>query len=63
VAQLLKTADVRSVVRREMQARKSTRRAVLLAARKDAVENRRQLFPILRALHVYAAGMAVESAV
>jgi glycerol-3-phosphate O-acyltransferase len=38
VAQLLKTADVRSVVRREMQARQSTRRAALLAARKDAVE-------------------------
>jgi glycerol-3-phosphate O-acyltransferase len=38
VTQLLKTADVRSVVRREMQASKSTRRAALLAARKDAVE-------------------------
>jgi glycerol-3-phosphate O-acyltransferase len=38
VAQLLKTADVRGVVRREMQANKSTRRAALLAARKDAVE-------------------------
>ena len=38
VAQLLKTADVRGVVRREMQARGWTRRAALLAARKDAVE-------------------------
>src|ERR1700722_2141738 len=38
VAQLLRTADVRSVVRREMQARGSTRRAALLAARKDAIE-------------------------
>jgi len=38
VAQLLKTADVRGVVRREMQARGSTRRAALLAARKYAVE-------------------------
>ncbi len=38
VAQLLKSADVRSVVRREMQARKAPRRAVLLAARKYAVE-------------------------
>jgi len=38
VAQLLKTADVRSVVRREMQERKSPRRAALLAARKYAVE-------------------------
>jgi glycerol-3-phosphate O-acyltransferase len=38
VAQLLKTADVRGVVRREMQARGSTRRTALLAARKHAVE-------------------------
>src|ERR1700728_4314036 len=38
VAQLLKTADVRSVVRREMQVRGITRRAALLAARKYAVE-------------------------
>jgi len=38
VAQLLKTADVRSVVRREMQARGWSRRAALLAARKYAVE-------------------------
>jgi glycerol-3-phosphate O-acyltransferase len=38
VAQLLKTADVRAVVRREMQARGISRRAALLAARKDAVE-------------------------
>ncbi len=38
VTQLLKTADVRSVVRREMRARGSTRRAALLAARKYAVE-------------------------
>src|SRR3984957_6911102 len=38
VVQLLRTADVRSVVRREMQARGSTRRAALLAARKDAIE-------------------------
>jgi glycerol-3-phosphate O-acyltransferase len=38
VAQLLKTADVRAVVRREMQARGSSRRAALLAARKDAME-------------------------
>jgi glycerol-3-phosphate O-acyltransferase len=38
VAQLLKTADVRAVVRREMQARGTPRRAALLAARKYAVE-------------------------
>jgi glycerol-3-phosphate O-acyltransferase len=38
VTQLLKTADVRSAVRREMQARGLTRRAALLAARKDAIE-------------------------
>ena len=38
VTQLLKTADVRSVVRREMQARGSSRRTALLAARKDAIE-------------------------
>jgi glycerol-3-phosphate O-acyltransferase len=38
VAQLLKTADVRAVVRREMQARGVSRRAALLAARKYAVE-------------------------
>jgi glycerol-3-phosphate O-acyltransferase len=38
VAQLLKTADVRSVVRREMQVRGIERRAALLAARKYAVE-------------------------
>ena len=38
VAQLLKTEDVRSVVRREMQVRGSSRRAVLLAARKYAIE-------------------------
>ena len=38
VAQLLKTADVRNAVRREMRARAATRRAALLAARKYAVE-------------------------
>ena len=38
VAQLLRTADVRSVVRRDMQARGLTRRAALLAARKNAIE-------------------------
>jgi glycerol-3-phosphate O-acyltransferase len=38
VTQLLKTADVRRVVRREMQVRGLTRRAALLAARKYAVE-------------------------
>jgi glycerol-3-phosphate O-acyltransferase len=38
VAQLLKTADVRGVVRREMQARGWSRRVALLAARKYAVE-------------------------
>jgi glycerol-3-phosphate O-acyltransferase len=38
VAQLLKTADVRGVVRREMQARGWSRRAGLLAARRYAVE-------------------------
>jgi glycerol-3-phosphate O-acyltransferase len=38
VAQLLKTADVRGVVRREMRVRGAQRRAVLLAARKYAVE-------------------------
>ncbi len=38
VAQLLKTADVRGVVRREMQARGLKRRAALMAARKYAVE-------------------------
>jgi glycerol-3-phosphate O-acyltransferase len=38
VAQLLKTADVRGVARREMLARGSTRRAALLAARRYAVE-------------------------
>lgn len=38
VAQLLKTADVRGVVRREMQSRGLTRRVALLAARKYAVE-------------------------
>jgi glycerol-3-phosphate O-acyltransferase len=38
VAQILKTADVRAVVRREMQARGVSRRAALLAARKYAIE-------------------------
>jgi glycerol-3-phosphate O-acyltransferase len=38
VAQLLKTADVRNAVRREMQAHGSSRRAALIAARKFAVE-------------------------
>jgi glycerol-3-phosphate O-acyltransferase len=38
VAQLLKTADVRSAVRREMQLRGLSRRAALLVARKYAVE-------------------------
>jgi len=38
VTQLLKTADVRSAVRREMQVRGVTRRAALLAARKHAIE-------------------------
>jgi glycerol-3-phosphate O-acyltransferase len=38
VAQLLKTADVRGAVRREMQTRGLTRRAALIAARKHAVE-------------------------
>jgi glycerol-3-phosphate O-acyltransferase len=38
VAQLLKTADVRGAVRREMQARGWSRRAGLLAARRYAVE-------------------------
>jgi glycerol-3-phosphate O-acyltransferase len=38
VAQLLKTADVRAAVRREMQTRGLTRRAALIAARKHAVE-------------------------
>jgi glycerol-3-phosphate O-acyltransferase len=38
VAQLLKTADVRGAVRREMQLRGLTRRAALIAARKHAVE-------------------------
>jgi glycerol-3-phosphate O-acyltransferase len=38
VAQLLKTADVRSAVRREMQARGWSRRVAVLAARKYAVE-------------------------
>jgi glycerol-3-phosphate O-acyltransferase len=38
VTQLLKTADVRAAVRREMQARGLTRRAALLAARKHALE-------------------------
>src|SRR5580692_466008 len=38
VAQLLKTADVRGAVRREMQARRLTRRAALIAARKHAIE-------------------------
>ena len=38
VAQLLKTGDVRRVVRREMQLRGSSRRAALRAARKHAVE-------------------------
>jgi glycerol-3-phosphate O-acyltransferase len=38
VAQLLKTADVRAAVRRDMRARGTSRRAALLAARKDAVE-------------------------
>jgi glycerol-3-phosphate O-acyltransferase len=38
VAQLLKTQDVRRVVRAEMQARGMARRAVLLTARKYAVE-------------------------
>jgi glycerol-3-phosphate O-acyltransferase len=38
VAQCLRTADVRRVVRREMQARGSSRRAALLAARKFAIE-------------------------
>jgi glycerol-3-phosphate O-acyltransferase len=38
VVQLLKTADVRYAVRREMQVRGSTRRAALLEARKNAVE-------------------------
>ena len=38
VAQLLKTADVRNAVRREMQAHGLSRRAALIAARKYAVE-------------------------
>ena len=38
VAQLLKTADVRRAVRREMQTRGLSRRAALLVARKYAVE-------------------------
>jgi glycerol-3-phosphate O-acyltransferase len=38
VAQLLKTADVRDAVRREMQLRGLTRRAALIVARKHAVE-------------------------
>jgi glycerol-3-phosphate O-acyltransferase len=38
VAQLLKTADVRAAVRREMQLRGLTRRVALMAARKHAVE-------------------------
>jgi len=38
VAQLLKTADVRRAVRREMQTRGCSRRTALLAARKYAVE-------------------------
>jgi glycerol-3-phosphate O-acyltransferase len=38
VTQLLKTADVRGAVRREMQARGWSRRVALLAARKYAVE-------------------------
>jgi glycerol-3-phosphate O-acyltransferase len=38
VTQLLKTADVRAAVRREMQVRGLTRRAALLAARKHALE-------------------------
>jgi glycerol-3-phosphate O-acyltransferase len=38
VTQLLKTADVRGAVRRDMRARGLTRRAALLAARKNAVE-------------------------
>jgi glycerol-3-phosphate O-acyltransferase len=38
VTQLLKTADVRAAVRREMQVRGLKRRAALLAARKHAVE-------------------------
>ncbi len=38
VAQILKTADVRNVVRREMQSRGISRRAALLAARKHAIE-------------------------
>jgi glycerol-3-phosphate O-acyltransferase len=38
VAQLLKTADVRGVVRGEMRTRGSSRRAALLAARKYAIE-------------------------
>jgi glycerol-3-phosphate O-acyltransferase len=38
VAQILKTADVRAVVRREMQTRGVSRRAALLTARKYAIE-------------------------
>ncbi len=38
VTQLLKTADVRNAVRREMQVRGISRRAALLIARKQAVE-------------------------
>ncbi len=38
VAQLLKTADVRNAVRREMRARASSRRAALITARRYAVE-------------------------
>jgi glycerol-3-phosphate O-acyltransferase len=38
VAQLLKTADVRSAVSREMQLRGTSRRAALLTARKYAIE-------------------------
>jgi len=38
VTQLLKTADVRAAVRREMQARGLSRRAALIAARKHALE-------------------------
>lgn len=38
VAQLLKSSDVRNAARREMRARGCTRRAALIAARKDALQ-------------------------
>ena len=51
VAQLLKTADVRNAVRREMQAHGSSRRAALICGAQVRRGDRRELFAGLRQIH------------